>query len=1120
MDNYSILIPHFNFSLNIIKLIFLMFLKSSESILRVLKRSQYISIMGILAILGILSCKEQKKDIKTNLIFELVDTKASGINFINDSPYTEELNTYTYRNFYNGGGVALGDINNDGLVDIYFSGNQVDNKLYLNKGNWKFEDITDKAGVACSNVWSTGVTFVDINGDAFLDMYVCKAGPPGGENRHNELFINNGDLTFTEQSKAYGLDITGLSIHSAFFDYDKDGDLDCYLLNNSLRSVGGFDIVEGQRNVTDPDGNRLLRNDNGKFVNVSAESGIYSSNIGYGLGITLLDINLDGYTDIFISNDFFEKDYLYVNQQNGKFVESSSDYFQSMSMGSMGADAADINNDLLPDIFVTEMLPYTLSRKKTKAQYESWDKYQSSVKSGYHHQFTRNAMHLNIGNSNFLEISRYAGVAASEWSWAALIQDFDNDGLKDIFVSNGLYKDLLDRDYLNYYANQSNISQRMAAKEKVLTQLVDSMPSTPIMNAFYKNQGKNKFENIASTIGLEQLTFSNGSAYADLDNDGKLDLVVNNVNMPSHVYKNVSNTTNNWIQFKLEGEGANKNAIGSKIVLKCGDDSFMIENYSAKGFQSSVVDKLHLGLGRHSVIDSAIIYWHNGKRSIASKIPSNQLITLKESDAEPVKNASEPFIVQQKINYDYLPFKHQEFDLNLFSRERMLIEMPGFTGPALAVADLNKDGKDDFFIGGSRNQSSILFLSDQKSNTFKQITQPFESIKSSESVKAKWVDIDNDGDLDLYVANSGKSFSTYDTNLDDALFINDGKNNFLRKVDFTTFPKQIPTGDFDTIDINMDGLIDFVVCEQFNSETYGLPGSCYTMINRGNGNFVTSALSSTQQIGMVQSVVAKDMNNDQLADLVLAGHWMPITIIYNDGKQFANPKIEKLEKSIGLWNKVLIKDFNNDGIMDIATGNIGENSFYKAGDQMMINDFDRNGMLEQLVLQKENGKYYPVHDCDEVFAQLPFLKKKFLYYYKFANASIEEIFEKEMINSSYKVSLEEVKSTIFLGDNKDFTKQYLPKELQYSTVNALYYDDRSRHLYIGGNNYKVKPQYGRQDASLGWELLINISKKDLTFATPMSLGIKTTIRDFYKTDKGLVFVANDDKVGFIENKDN
>ena len=507
------------------------------------------------------SCDDSK-------LFSL-ESDSSGVIFENKLEYTEEFNPYTYRNFYNGGGVALGDINKDGLIDIYLTGNIVENKMFLNKGNFQFEDITEVSGLACTNVWSTGATFADINGDGLLDLYVCKSGAPGGENRHNELFINNGDLTFSEESKKYNLDILGLSVHAAFFDYDKDGDLDCYILNNSIRSIGGYDLIEDQREIADPEGqgNKLLENRDGKFVDVTQSAGIYSSKIGFGLGITLSDYNNDGWTDLFISNDFFEKDYLYINNKDGTFSEESENFFQSLSLGSMGADSSDLDNDLLTDLIVTEMLPKSLKRKKTKAIYESWDKYSLANSKGYYHQFPRNVLQRNYGPTGFLEIGRYSGVSATDWSWASMIFDMDNDGLRDVFIANGIYKDLLDRDYLAYMANTERIRNMIKTEEEVIKKLIDIMPSKAIKNIAYKNNGEFNFTEFSDAWGFDLPTFSNGMSYGDLDNDGDLDIVINNVNMPALVYKNNSNIDENKsISFELIGREKNKNAVGSKLL--------------------------------------------------------------------------------------------------------------------------------------------------------------------------------------------------------------------------------------------------------------------------------------------------------------------------------------------------------------------------------------------------------------------------------------------------------------------------------------------------------------------------------------------------------------------------
>ncbi|RLD26349.1 MAG: VCBS repeat-containing protein, partial [Bacteroidetes bacterium] len=836
-----------------------------------------------LLILLLLSCKVDLK--KDTSLFVLKDSSI-GILFENTLTYTESFNPYIYRNFYNGGGVAIGDINNDGLEDIYFTGNMVDNKLYLNKGNWQFEDITLKAQVSCPDVWSTGATFVDINGDGFLDIYVCKSGKPGGTKRHNELFINNGDLTFTESSNEYGLDVEGLSIHAAFFDYDKDGDLDCYILNNSIKSIGAYDLIKDQRTIPDETGggNKFFRNDNGKFKDITVEAGIYTSKIGFGLGITLGDFNNDDWTDIFISNDFFEKDYLYINDAKGGFKEQLEDYFESISMGSMGADLADLDNDLHTDLLVTEMLPASQERQKTKTIFESWDKQKLAKRQGYFNQFSRNTLQRNLGDGNFIELGRKANVSATEWSWSALIFDMDNDGLKDVFISNGIFKDLLDRDYLTYEANDETIKNRINSNEKeVIKKLIDAMPSNAVPNAIFRNLGNFDFVNKSKDWGFNLPSFSNGSAYGDLDNDGDLDIVVNNVNMPSFIYENTTDTlTHRSITLKLSQKDKNPNGIGAKVIIKYGDDSMAyVENYTSRGFQSSVPSKIHFGLGNTKIIDSLWLKWSDGYTTVLTNLPTNKTYTIKhpanrDSLYTHLKKASKKSIIENVT--PLFNFKHKENNYIDFNNERLLTQMYSNEGPAFASQDINGDGKVDFFVGGAKNQSGKLFISSSKG--YDEISEPFVKDISSEDVDAIFFDGDNDGDFDLYVCHGGKAFSPYSIALKDSYYINEN-NTFIKAKNSPSFPIPISSSVVKAADYDNDGDLDLFVGERYKTNTYGQPGSGYILENDGQGNFKTSKDNILQDIGMITDASWTDINNDGWQDLIVSGEWMPIKIFIN-----------------------------------------------------------------------------------------------------------------------------------------------------------------------------------------------------------------------------------------------
>ena len=1032
--------------------------------------------------------------------FEKKLSDHTGISFQNTLSYTEDFNPYTYRNFFNGGGVALGDINNDGLIDIYFTGNIVDNALYLNKGNWEFDDITDFAGVSCKDNWSTGATFVDINQDGLLDLYVTKSGKPGGENRHNELFINNGDLTFKESSSEYGLDIEGLSVHAAFFDYDGDLDLDAYVLNNSIRSVGSYDLIQGQRNIPSQDGNQLLENRNNKFENISSDKGIFSSNIGFGLGITLSDFNGDLWPDLFISNDFFEKDYLYLNNNGNGFSEESLTYFDALSMGSMGADAADMDNDLIPDLIVTEMLPETLSRQKNKQVYESYDKFTLAGSKGYHKQYPRNALQRNLGNT-FYEVGRQLGLSATEWSWAALLFDMDNDGYKDVYISNGIYKDLLDRDYLNYYANDEQISQILREGKEVITDLIDLMPSKAVTNSVFRNNGDFTFSDKRLDWGLNQPSFSNGSAYGDLDNDGDLDLVVNNVNSEAFIFENHSEVENHhFLSVILRDSGPNKFAIGAKAIAYLTDgNKIMIEQFPSRGFQSSVPYRLHFGLGKINSLDSLEIYWPDRKRSVIKDVQIDQILEIDRDNLQSESVDPKPtFIIKKTEGQQLIDFKHDENYYIDFDSERLLPHMFSNEGPCIANYDLNNDGIQDFYIGGAKGQTGQLFLSD--TNGFKKVSKPFDLHKESEDVEAVFFDADNDGDQDLYVASGGKAYSTLSRTLNDRFYRNES-GKFIYDSSALNFSKFFSTGAIAIGDANNDGLLDIFIGERFNVDTYGIPGSISLMINKGNGSFKATYPSEFQNIGMITDIEFIDLNSDEKGDLIVVGEWMPILAFLNNESSW-----ESVSESIGfegtdgMWQSIETSDLNGDGVPDLVLGNMGQNGLYKPNMKLYLNDYDQNGKLEAIYTYNIDKKDFPIHDRDELIKQLPDLKKKLLYYKDYANQSIKDIFNETQISSSQVLEIKETRSLLFMSDSPlSYSKKLLPEEIQYSSVHAINIFDINQDglndLILGGNQYLVKPQYGAFDASKGW-ILYGDDNSKTKFDKLLPLNIYGEIRDF------------------------
>lgn len=1025
--------------------------------------------------------------------FRKVEESQSNINFVNEIIETEELNGLTYLYLYNGGGVAVGDLNNDGLEDLYFTGNQVDDKLYINKGDLEFKDVTDKYFKKCkSNTFHTGVTMVDINNDGWLDIYVSVAGPSYvGAERANLLYINKKGKGFSEQAELYGLADTLNTTQTVFFDYDLDGDLDCYMLNHvKLNSnlQNSYPTILPNNNIVGDD--HFYVNENGKYIEKSKELGLISDR--YGLGVVVSDLNNDGYPDVYVTNDFNYPDKMFINQRDGKFKDEIKEKTGHCSVYAMGIDAADFNNDGLFDIMTVDMASEDHVRSKKNMGAMSTKAFWNEIRTGKHYQFMFNSLQLNQGGGYFSEIAQMAGVSKTDWSWAPLISDFDNDGFQDMFISNGYVRDIRDNDFKNKYDTEIKYSSEQTTFEEI-SKLI---PVTELSNYIYKNNKDLTFSKMNFEWGMTEQINANGAIYSDLDNDGDMDLVLNATSEVSFIMENISSDANNYLDVKLCGMVGNVNCLGAKVEIVCDEYKQYRELQTVKGFQSSVTNKLHFGVGTADKVDTVIIVWNNKEQTILTNVDVNQV--LKVDYGASVKSLSESkkhktffTTVDVKGLSDY---KHEEFLVNDFKDEVLLPHKMSELGPFVTVEDINNDGLEDVFIGGARAYAAKMFF--QNSNGEFELQEQFGIAKDKnfEDMQAVFFDFDNDGDKDLYVVSGGNESPINHASLSDRLYVN--SNGVFERVD-NVLPEDIKVSGQKVLakDVNQDGWIDLVVFGRQVPKAYPTTPKTSVLINK-NGRFVDEVkeiASELEFVGMVTDAVFTDFDNDGDDDLIVVGEWMPITVFENNDNLYSNvTKILKVDETVGWWSA--IKEVEVNGKTKYLLGNIGKNNKYHPSPlkplQVYMDDFDNNG-TNDIVLAKYQGEVcYPVRGRQCSSEQMSFIVDKFPTYTDYATANLTSIYSKDKLNNSIHFNATVFENSMMSLNGEAFELEELPNELQVGCVNSIvgidYNKDGKEDYLLLGNKYEAEVETIRYDGNLGGGL---IGGKELSVVTANELGV-------------------------------
>ena len=1077
------------------------------------------------------ACNSSEKKPIQNKLFTLLLPDSTGINFVNEIVEDENVNPLQYENSYNGGGVAIGDVNNDGLDDIYLTSNEKGNRLYLNHGNFKFEDVTAEAGVAGRISWCTGVTMADVNGDGFLDIYVCHSGNLPGAERENELFINKGSdkkgvPVFTEQARTFGLADSAFSNQAAFFDYDMDGDLDMILLNHSPIRFNNLDEtgIQHLMNKTDSlTGLKLYKNDNGFFKEATRQSSLRNSRLNFNLGVSVADVNNDGLPDMYISNDYLAPDYLYINKGDGTFKDELAKSLSTTSEFSMGNDIADINNDGWPDIYTLDMLPEDNHRQKLLFGNDNFELFDMTVKAGLNAQYMRNMLHLNNGNGSFSEIGQLANVSNTDWSWAPLLADFDNDGWKDIFVSNGYLRDYTNLDFLKYMGDYLREKQGTVQKSNLL-ELVKKMPASDVKHYAFKNSGNLHFEDKSAEWGLDAISNSNGAAYADLDNDGDLDLAVNNINKPAFVYRNNTGKDKGFLRIKLAGEHKNRFGVGAKVQLFINGKQQVQEQSVTRGFQSSVSPVMVFGTGNSTKIDSLIVTWPGKKQQVIINISSKQEIVLKEADATMINRAGSIPVksIFTSIAGSPVNFIHRQYTANDFKRQPLLINALSYKGPYMIKGDINGDGKEDLFIGGAAGFAGAIFIqtNDRK---FVKLNEPaLEADARCEDACAVFFDANADGKPDLFIASGGyDSFVPADSLLQSRLYFNDGTGKFKRVVN--AIPKAFTSsGTVAAGDINGDGFPDLFLGGRVIPGRYPEAPSSYIFLNNGKGIFrdaTKEVCPALRNAGMFTTAVFADLDGDKEEELVTAGEWLPVQIWKSVNGKLEDKTSDFLKNpSKGWWNTVQLKDINGDGKPDIIAGNYGLNCQWRASIkepvEMFYKDFDDNGSVDPFFCYYIKGKSYPYVGRDELLEQMSTMRTRFTDYKSYADADISKIFSPEELKDAKKLTASTLETKIWISNSSNkLVEKSLPAEAQFSPVFAIsvndFNNDGKMDLLLGGNIKYSRVKIGLNESNEGQLFLGNGNGSFRYVTQPLSgLKIKGEIRSFCTIDNLLLAGIN------------